>query len=286
MRWYLHFHDSSKTMGPLDREEVLSQIRVGAVTAETNVVREGGSSWCRADDDPDLAAMLATQSPPLEASTLPAETAGDGDSDPSGQRVSEFGHVGIVRRESISMSHAIQFGIDRLRSNPWFYLTASLVLTSASLIPGIGYLLITTPLVVGFYRAVHLEHHTGRKARVLDLLGGFRQIGTGLVIALWATAATIVGLLFCCIPGLILIPIPFFACIAAARDQRGGLHALTRALRVLEKDPIGFIATSIMLTVVGLSGLLLFYVGVIFTFPVMLVGFYSIADQMLQPEDA
>jgi hypothetical protein len=37
---------------------------------------------------------------------------------------------------------------------------------------------------------------------------------------------------------------------------------------------------------IGLSGILLCYVGVLITLPIMLIGLYRVADQMLSTEDA
>jgi uncharacterized membrane protein len=76
------------------------------------------------------------------------------------------------------------------------------------------------------------------------------------------------------------------AFIVAGRERAGGLKALTRALRVVEKDPWGLLASSVLLYLIGLSGILLCYVGVLITLPIMLIGLYRVADQMLSTEDA
>jgi len=284
-QWFVYLPDSSETAGPFDQGELASRIQAGEIHAGTLVAREGDVDWRRAGDDPGIRAIFLAAERSL-ADPTPAMPETRPSPDGSAAAAPDTAGVNVIRRESISASLAIQSGIDRLRANPAFYLTSCLILALASLVPGVGYFLITAPLIVGFYQAVHDELAAGRRARLVDLLGGFRQIGASLVIVFWATAATIVGLVFCCIPGLVLLPVPFFAYIAAARDRRGGLHALTRALRVIEKDPFGFVAASVLLTVVGLSGMLFFYIGLAFTLPVMLVGYYSITDQMLRSEEA
>ena len=41
-----------------------------------------------------------------------------------------------------------------------------------------------------------------------------------------------------------------------------------------------------LLYLIGLSGYLVCYIGVVVTIPIMLLGLYRVADQMLSSEDA
>jgi hypothetical protein len=194
--------------------------------------------------------------------------------------------VVVVRREAISPSEAVQFALDRFRANPIFYVLASMVVALVVHIPGAGFWFIAAPVLIGFYQCVRDEIATGKPASLLQIFRGFGQFVPALVIGLWGSLLVVLGLLFCCIPGLILLPVPFLAFIVAGRERAGGLKALTRALRVVEKDPWGLLASSVLLYLIGLSGILLCYVGVLITLPIMLIGLYRVADQMLSTEDA
>lgn len=292
-RWYLYSPSSSAPEGPYTASELEAIARKGDLDGSSLVAIEGGQEWGRADQDPTLGAMLdriRLQPTPLAAASVlrsPTPAAAT----PAAAHATALptpwdAGVSVTRRESISASVAVQAGVDRLRWNPSFYIPASLLITLASSIPGIGYILITGPLIIGFYQAVRREQVTGEKARVFEIFGGFRQLIPSLVIAFWGTAAALVGLLCCCVPGLALLPLPFMAYIAVARDDQGGINALTRAFRVMEKDPFGFFAAVLLVSIVGLSGVVLLYFGLALTLPIMLVGYYSIVDQMLRTEDA
>jgi hypothetical protein len=292
-RWYLFSSSSSAAEGPYTVSELEAMARKGDLDESSLVVIEGGQEWDRVDQDPTLLAMLNQLRPqytPLAAALVPTSpspaTATPATAGATVLATAGDGGVSVTRRESISASAAVQAGVDRLRWNPSFYIPAALLITLASSIPGIGYVLITGPLIIGFYQAVRQEQVTGEKARVLAIFGGFRQLISSLVIVFWGTAAALVGFLCCCVPGFALLPLPFMAYIAVARDNQGGINALTRAFRVMEKDPFGFLAAVLLVSIVGLSGVVLFYFGLALTLPIMLVGYYSIVDQMLRTEDA
>lgn len=292
-RWYLFSPSSSAAQGPYTASELEAIARKGDLDESSLVVIEGGQEWGRVDQDPTLTAMLnrlRSRPTPLAVASVPRSPA-PAVATPAAAHATVPTTVGdagvsVTRRESISASVAVQAGVDRLRWNPSFYIPASLLITLATSIPGIGFILITGPLIIGFYQAVRREQMTGQKAGVLEIFAGFRQFVPSLVIAFWGTAAALVGLLFCCVPGLVLLPVPFMAYIAVARDNQGGINALTRAFRVMEKDPFGFLAAVLLVSIVGLSGVVLFYFGLALTLPIMLVGYYSIVDQMLRTEDA
>lgn len=194
--------------------------------------------------------------------------------------------VVVVRREGISPSEAIQFAIDRFKANPVFYVLASLLVALAINIPGIGFWFIAAPILIGFYQCVRNEVTTGQRASIFQVFAGFGQFIPALVIGLWGSLLVALGLVACCIPGLVLLPVPFLAFIVAGRERRGGLKALTRALRVVEKDPWGLLASCVLLYLVGISGYFLCYIGIVITLPIMLIGMYRVADQMLASEDA
>lgn len=195
-------------------------------------------------------------------------------------------NVVIIRHEAVSPSGAIQFAIDRFSANPLFYILSSILVALVVLIPGAGFWFIAAPVLIGFYQCVRDEITTGKPASFAQVFSGYKQLIPALVIGFWGSLVVMLGLVFCCVPGLVLLPVPFLAFIVAGRERAGGLKALTRALRVVEKDPLGLFASCILLSLIGMSGLLVCYIGVVVTLPIMLLGMYSVADQLLSTEDA
>jgi hypothetical protein len=194
--------------------------------------------------------------------------------------------VTVIRSEKISSADAIQFGYDFLRRNMLFATVSCLLIAAASHLPGVGAWLVAAPLLIGFFQCIRAEAVAGTKPTVGAIFGGFRQFVPALLIGFWGSGMIMFGLACCCIPGIFLLPMPFFAFVTAARDQQGGIRALTRAIRVIEKDPFGLFLACILLFIVGLSGMLLCYVGMVLTLPIMLAGLYRVGDQMLESENA
>lgn len=240
-------------------------------------------------DDPESAALpVPAASGPIDVAVERAVTLGPATSTvaPLASAAGTSPGVVVVRKEGISPSEAVQFAIDRFRANPFFYMLSSLLVALAVNLPGAGFWFIAAPILIGFYQCVRDEVTTGTRASFTQVFRGFKQFFPALVIGFWGSLLVVLGLFCCCVPGLVLLPVPFLAFIVAGRERAGGLKALTRALRVVEKDPLGLLASCILLYLIGLSGLLIFYVGVMVTLPIMLLGLYRVADQMLASEDA
>ena len=304
---------SSTIIGPLTSSEMRAMARSGDLAHEDEISTSADGPWRSAKSVKDLPFAAREENPP-ESETLPVLSDADlhGESDqalaplaprkpidvyarpvamvaPSAPLAAAAGTapgVVVVRREGISPSDAVQFAIDRFRLNPVFYMLASALVALAVNIPGAGFWFIAAPLLIGFYQCVRDEATTGRKAKFSQVFLGFRQFVPALIIGFWGSLMVVLGLACCCIPGLVLLPVPFLAFIVAGRERLGGLKALTRALRIVEKDPWGLLASCVLLTLIGISGYLIFYVGVFVTLPIMLLGLYRVADQMLSSEDA
>ena len=304
---------SSTIIGPLTSSEMRAMARSGDLAREDEISTSADGPWRAAKGVGNLPFAAREENPP-ESDTLPVLSDADlhGESDqalaplaprkpidvyarpvamvaPSAPLAAAAGTapgVVVVRREGISPSDAVQFAIDRFRLNPVFYMLASALVALAVNIPGAGFWFIAAPLLIGFYQCVRDEATTGRKAKFSQVFLGFRQFVPALSIGVWGSLLVVLGLACCCIPGLVLLPVPFLAFIVAGRERLGGLKALTRALRIVEKDPWGLLASCVLLTLIGISGYLIFYIGVFVTLPIMLLGLYRVADQMLSSEDA
>ena len=312
--YFLRRRGSDEIVGPLSSTQLKSMASSGGLTPDDEIAASADGPWRPAHRVGNLR-FPAAAAPPAEGTGLPELSAEDFEDSPASElapsrgsahaidagarRVAPHpspGHpaasegstpgVVVVRRESISPSEAVQFALNRFRANPIFYVLASLVVALVVNIPGAGFWLIAAPVLIGFYQCVRDEIATGKPASFLHIFRGFGQFVPALVIGLWGSLVVALGLLCCCIPGLVLLPVPFLAFIVAGRERAGGLKALTRALRVVEKDPWGLLASCVLLYLIGLSGLLLCYVGVFITLPIMLIGMYRVADQMLSTEDA
>lgn len=299
--------------GPLTASQLRAMARSGDLAHEDEISTSADGPWRSAKSVKDLPFAAREENPPQSAA-LPvlsdAELHGDqgqalsslapgkpidvharpvamvAPSTPLAAAAGTAPGVVVVRREGISPSDAVQFAIDRFRLNPVFYMLVSALVALAVNIPGAGFWFIAAPILIGFYQCVRDEATTGRKASFSEVFRGFRQFVPALIIGFWGSLLVALGLAFCCIPGLVLLPVPFLAFIVAGRERLGGLKALTRALRIVEKDPWGLLASCVLLTLIGVSGCLIFYIGVFVTLPIMLLGLYRVADQMLSSEDA
>lgn len=311
--YYLRRRGSGAIVGPVSSSQIKSMALEGILAPDDEIGPSPGGPWRMARLVGQLV-FPATGGPPDEDASLPALTGHDLSAEPSANIVPTVPArpvdvpqrpltavptppplaaaagtapgVVVVRKEGISPSEAIQFAIDRFKANPVFYILASLLVALAINIPGIGFWFIAAPILIGFYQCVRNEVTTGQRASFLQVFAGFRQFVPALVIGLWGSLLVALGLVACCIPGLVLLPVPFLAFIVAGRERAGGLKALTRALRVVEKDPWGLLASCVLLYLVGISGYALCYVGIAITLPIMLIGMYRVADQMLASEDA
>lgn len=235
----------------------------------------------RAVEADDARALVESSGRPIDVPARPVAA-----SAPAPATTGTAPGVVVMRREAISPSDAVQFAIDRFRANPVFYVLSSLLIVLALNVPGIGFWFVGAPIIIGFYQCVRNEVVTGQRASFGQVFKGFGQFLPALIIGLWGSLLVLLGLLCCCVPGLVLLPVPFLAFIVAGRERAGGLKALTRALRVVEKDPFGLLAACVLLYLIGISGYVLCYVGALVTFPIMLLGMYRVADQMLSTEDA
>lgn len=288
-------------MGPLSGADVKSMALAGQIAPEDRLATSPDGPWRAASKVGNLTFGSPASAAP--AASLPAVTGRGGDDadessfdarpiDVSARPVVAPATTGtapgvvVMRREAISPSDAVQFAIDRFRANPVFYVLSSLLIVLALNVPGIGFWFVGAPIIIGFYQCVRNEVVTGQRASFGQVFKGFGQFLPALIIGLWGSLLVLLGLLCCCVPGLVLLPVPFLAFIVAGRERAGGLKALTRALRVVEKDPFGLLAACVLLYLIGISGYVLCYVGALVTFPIMLLGMYRVADQMLSTEDA
>jgi hypothetical protein len=305
--YYLRRSGSTETVGPLSSSELKKMAQAGDLSPDDGISASPDGPWRTArkvgnltfgapgspassdvpsltdEDMMDSGHPIDVASRPIAIAAVPQPLAAPA---PLPAAAGTAPGVVVVRREAISPSEAVQFAIDRFRANPVFYVLASLLVALAVNIPGAGFWFIAAPILIGFYQCVREEVTTGRKARFLEVFRGFRQFIPALIIGFWGSLMVALGLVCCCIPGLVLLPVPFLAFIVAGREQAGGLKALTRALRVVEKDPWGLLASCVLLYLIGLSGYLVCYIGVVVTIPIMLLGLYRVADQMLSSEDA
>ncbi len=181
----------------------------------------------------------------------------------------------------ISASDAVQFGIDFVKRHTGFSVVSGLLL-AVSCFP--LFLPLHPLLIVNFFRCVREESMNGQ-APSLGKLFRFDVIVPAIVVAFWGTFLIIFGLCMCVVPGLVLLPVPFLALVTLSFDSQSGLRALTSAIRVVERDPIGLVLACVLLIIVALCGIALLGVGMAITIPIMLVGMYRVAEQVLKPQE-
>lgn len=126
------------------------------------------------------------------------------------------------------------------------------------------------PLAVGYYGMAR-NALGGRSVAWTDIFAGYDQFvpaaTAGFLISLFST----IGILLCVIPGLIVavIYLPTFAVLA---DRRGdGWSAMERSRQLVMANPVQWTLIAVLATLLAVGGLLLCFVGLLVTMPVVVL---------------
>ena len=82
------------------------------------------------------------------------------------------------------------------------------------------------------------------------------------------------------LPGMLLMAIIPTAAFLVAHGETDGIAAVKRAWEAVRRNLLGAFLCMLVLGIVGNLGLILCFVGVIFTLPIAFIGSYHMAKQL------
>ena len=209
----------------------------------------------------------------------------------------------------------IKYSIDRIKYNPWFYVTAGLTLivipqtlslitsavvgfiiafiiaacggdqhTAASVGQLIGTiigtvlsLLILHPFIAAFFLAMKSEKDAG-KASPGDLF----KIGNFIIksnVTGWIMMIIVfAGYAFCIIPGILISPLYYIA-ITFVSQGENSIASITRAFAFLKNNFIIVIYCLLYFILYAFSGLLLCCIGILITVPMFYAALYYAVNE-------
>jgi len=217
----------------------------------------------------------------------------------------------------IDIGSCVNYGIDRVKQNPAYYVAGTLILVLAQLVINlisgmlgavwgffVGTLshmvdlpnvvmrllahsggmvigtivgIIIAPLWLGFYRGIRQEADGGKAE-----LGVIFSVLSDPIPALLnygaATIIVFVGFLCCFIPGILLSPLPWLVLCYLAIDVCDGFEPIKRGLCLIRDQPI-IILWGIVLGLLAMIGLLACCIGILVTFPVAACAFFQMFRQ-------
>lgn len=163
-----------------------------------------------------------------------------------------------------------------MKDNPVNHIVASLLVVFIS---SVGFGLLTGPMMVGYMKMIKIEDEGG-KAEIADVFKGFDDFLPALIAVLVGSIIVAIGYMFCILPGLLLMAIVPTAAYLVACGEKDGINALKRAWEAVKPNLLSAFFCMLVLGILGNLGLILCFVGVIFTLPIAFIGSYHMAKQL------
>ena len=170
----------------------------------------------------------------------------------------------------------VSAGFAGLKKDPLTHMVATLLVV---VISGVGFGLLTGPMMVGYLRMIKNEDEGG-KAQIADVFKGFDDFVPALLAVLLGSIIVSIGYLFCVLPGLLLTAIVPTAAYLVATGEKDGINALQRAWHAVKDNLLGAFLCVLVLGIIGNLGIILCFVGVIITLPIAFIGSYHMAKQL------
>lgn len=215
----------------------------------------------------------------------------------------------------IDIGSCFSYGVDRIKSNPGFYILATVILSVIAAIlvaiavfinlgivmvltkiglPGFLIMLLNhftimilivlltlpmVPLVIGFWKGIKKEYEGG-KAEIADLFSAFDLFVPGLLNYGVASVIVAIGSAMCYLPGIIVFPLIPLSLYFLVRGDTKGFNALKKSIDLLIKNPI-LILFCFIFHIVGMLGLIICLVGVFATSPLSMCATYKLFQQAI-----
>lgn len=177
---------------------------------------------------------------------------------------------------TISISSCVSAGFAGFKKNPVTHIITTLLVI---VISGVGFGLLTGPMLVGYMRMLKAEDE-GRAISIADVFKGFDDFVPALLAVLLSTIIVSIGFMLCFLPGLLLMAMVPMAAYLVACGEKDGIAALKRAWELVKANLVGAFLCMLVLGIIGNLGALLCFVGVVVTLPIAFIGTYHMAKQM------
>lgn len=174
------------------------------------------------------------------------------------------------------ISTCVSAGFAGFKQDPVTHIVATLLVIFIS---GVGFGLLSGPMMVGYMRMVKIQDEGG-KAEIADVFKGFEDFVPALVAVLVGSIIVSIGYLLCILPGLLLMAIVPTAAYLVATGEKDGIQALQRAWNTVKDNLLGAFLCMLVLGIIGNLGLILCFVGIIITLPIAFIGSYHMAKQL------
>jgi MFS family permease len=240
--------------GPVSAAQLRQWIVEGRANSQTRVQQENSAEWILLGSLPEFADACATTAPPPPIAVAEAQ-----------QQAKEI----LLQDYRITIGDCIGRAFDLIRRDFWFLVGASVI---AGLIAGGGVILpylsglisliIYGPMMGGL-NVLYLRKIRGQAATFGDIFLGFGvSFGSLLGAHLICTLLTMVGFLFCLIPGIYLA-VSWIFTIPLVIDKRLGFwEAMELSRKVVTKHWWKMFGLVLVFFLLGIAGLLVCIVGV------------------------
>lgn len=144
----------------------------------------------------------------------------------------------------------------------------------AQLVPYIGNLIVTGPMMIGFYLVI-MDVVSHRKYRPRRLLQGFAWFVPAFLANFLITVFSLIGLIFLIIPGLVIGGCYMLTFIFMVDKNMGFWTAMEASRKVAFRDMVGMTLFYVCLSFINLLGFLFFFVGLLVTIPITLIATFT-----------
>ncbi len=177
---------------------------------------------------------------------------------------------------SPDISACVSAGFAGFKKNPVTHVVTTLLVI---VISGVGFGLLTGPMLVGYMRMLKAEDEGGTIG-IADVFKGFDDFVPSLLAVLLSSIIVSIGFMLCFVPGLLLMAMVPVAAYLVATGEKDGIAALKRAWELVKGNLVSAFLCMLILGIIGNLGVILCFVGLFITVPIAFIGSYHMAKQM------
>jgi len=141
---------------------------------------------------------------------------------------------------------------------------ALLMLVLSSVVP----VILQGAMIIGLH-IMAIKKLQNRTPEFADVFKGFNYFVPALVASLLISVGVFVGMIFCIIPGLVILAVTMFSYLFIVDRNMDFWPAIQASHEVVKLDYLGFTLFILALGVLQIVGALLCFVGLLVTLPIM-----------------